>query len=120
MKFNEFKEQYQSFQGPVGWIITYNTFFDIEPPFNDPTSKNWYYFKELLLQALYIKTKKNPRNVLHLGWYPECDPKGRFIIKVFKAAFPYEQLFEFESRSKQEIVDMMEKIFIEVAEGKMR
>lgn len=117
MVYDKLDPRFQDLKLPQNCIIVYDTFFDIEPPFEDPQSDDWKYFKEFLLQILFYK-KSQPRVVLNLGWFPEGNSEGKFIIKVFRIAFPHEKILEFESRSKDEIVRAIYEILKEVAENK--
>lgn len=117
MTYTKFGEKFQDLRLPPGCFSTYKTFFDIEPPLEDPLLMDWKYFKEFLLQILY-KRKGNLKMVLNMGWFPECDPSGRFIIKVFKGDASFEKILEFESRSKQKIIDKIEEICKNAVEKK--
>lgn len=104
---NESGARQQDLRIPEGCVITYNMFFDIEPPFEDPLSDDWKYFKEFLLQ-LILYEQSRPKVVLNMGWFPEYDPKGRFVVKVFRFSFPH----------KEEIIDKVEKVLRDAAEKK--
>lgn len=116
-KLNYLSERYPYLKIPEGCVIVYNNFFDVEPPFEDPLSDKWGYFKEMLLQILYIKSR--PQILLDLEWYPEFDPQGRFVIQVFREDFRGEQLLKFESRSTKEVVEKIYEIFTDVVEGRL-
>lgn len=118
MAHYQFDGRYQNIKITEGCIITYNTFFNVEVPFDDSKSKDWWYFKDYLLQIMYVKV--NPNVLLDMGWYPEFDPEGRFVIRVFRENYGGEQLFQFESRSKKEMVDKIYEVLKSVDEGKIR
>lgn len=109
--------KHQGLRVPEGFVIMYNTFFDVEPPIGNFKSSDWWYFKESLLYICYMKS--DPKILLDLGWYPEFDPEGKFAIQVFKEDFSGEQLVDFESRSKKEIVDKINEILKDIAEGRI-
>ena len=69
-KHNDFIENLNILDG----IITYNS-FDIDETV--PFQEKWYSYNEDILQI-----KFGDRITLDVGWYPEGDPKGKFMVKA--------------------------------------
>jgi hypothetical protein len=66
---------------PAGWEIVFNKFLevDIEDCFVD--SENWLDFTE---DITYLRRKNRRYNIgIDLGWYPNTDPQGHFMLRLF-------------------------------------
>lgn len=88
---------------PRNWQVTYNDFRQVD--FCEDTAA---YFREDLLQARCAQT-----NVLiDLGWYPDGDPGGRFVVYAFSGDFHGKQLLRAEAASRDEAVAILEDAFL--------
>jgi hypothetical protein len=83
------------------WKTIINEFYDIDSNEKTFESDLKFYFMEDLLEL------KNIQNgtFIHLGWYPEFDPKGAFKIVVLDSDYNGKIIKEFESKSKNETAD---------------
>ncbi|MDR1285062.1 MAG: hypothetical protein LBJ88_02550 [Campylobacteraceae bacterium] len=94
---------------PVGWVITYNNFFDIDPLKIKNDDILWDNFTEDLFQI-----KNEHKNILlDLDWYPEMNPNGNYCIKLIQDNNWEEPLIDINNKDKKEIVEIIEKILIE-------
>lgn len=97
----------------TGWNISYNKFLEVEP--NDLKEDNdiWMHFTQDILQIKYTFKKINL--MIDLGWYPETEFNGTFRLEVIKDKEWDNPLETFESRSKKEIVEKIEKIIDKIS-----
>lgn len=102
---------------PGGWTVVFNEFTDIDP-MEIPTENEemWlYYFSEDLLYLCAETVRKQNKKTqvqkfgIDLGWYPEGDPDGSFKLQAILNENWKNPLLEFSSRSKDEIVQTLEK-----------
>ena len=89
-----------------GWAVGYNEFTEIEP-YSDikviglPDEDVW----ELFLQDL-LQLKHEAYGILiDLGWTPEADPEGSYLLRVLKNEDWRNPLYYYESKNKDDIVD---------------
>jgi hypothetical protein len=73
----------QSLKIPTGWTVTWNQFYDIEPNSNIyldglPDGDVWELFLQDLLQLKHF----NKNIILDLGWTPEANPEGSYLLQV--------------------------------------
>ena len=107
---------------PAGWSVVFNKFENIEPhEVPEKNEKIWLFsFNE---DILYIrsdivsdwggKTEKQTLGI-DLGWYPDGDSDGKFTLRAVPDNNWDEPLLEFSSRSKDAIVQTLEKwLFVE-------
>ncbi len=103
---------------PAGWHADYNEFFDVEPDHTaEAFSGSWLYFKEDMLQL----THPEWRLLLDLGWYPEFQPEGSFLLQLIQLMDDVEQMPEawwhplatYRSLSRHTIVAMIEAWLLE-------
>ena len=82
---------------PAGWTVAYNEF----------TSSNAHDdLKEDLLQL-----RHEIKNLLvDLGWYPEGDQNGSYLLLLFEGDFEGTCLAEFRSVNREEIVEVLERL----------
>jgi hypothetical protein len=96
---------------PTGWEVEWNTFLEVEPIFEAGDDKSQGFGEDLLQVS-------NERNavLLDLGWYPHCDPQGKYRLVAIRK-FPDKEemrsswdrpLRMLESSSKEEIVREIE------------
>lgn len=106
---------------PSGWKVITNSFYNIDPTWDikiincDGVNIYDLYFTEDLFHA----QQSNLGFAVDLGWYPDGDKNGKYrllLIKVengeeiedkFKWDCP---IVDFESRSKQEIIEKLESV----------
>lgn len=95
---------------PGGWTVIFNKFEDIEPETLPAEDEAWLFaFNE---DILYIRSDVNRRKTeiaLDLGWYPDSDPDGQFVIQAILNGDWNKPLLKFCSRNKDEIVRTLEK-----------
>jgi len=105
----------QSLRIPTGWEVSYNKFLEIEPNSLEKGNSIWIHFTQDILQLKYIF--KNVKLTVDLGWYPETEIDGTFRLAIIKNEEWENPLEVFESRSKVEIVEKIEKIIEDISEG---
>lgn len=101
---------------PAGWTVGYNKFTDTDPETLSADDEVWLSaFNEDILQ-IYCKLKRERNKhiekqelTIDLGWYPDGDPDGEFVLRAILDRDWYDPLLEFSSRSKDEIVKTLEK-----------
>ena len=89
---------------PSGWRVEYNNFSEYDPLNDDPEK-----LCELCEDMLMLE---NDCLMIDLGWYPEMELNGRFILILAdkKRERPFEQpIARFESRSREEIIETVER-----------
>lgn len=98
-----------------GWKVVFNEFFMLDPEQCTDCDENfWDNFVEDMLyivnEQTYKKDKKTYCNkiAIDLGWYPELDVNGEFVLYVIKNDDWEHPLEEFRNRSQKEIVDRIE------------
>lgn len=100
----------QSLRIPAGWEIVINKFLDADVRQYDPDSTIWF---DLTQDILHIRsTRKRSNAAIDLGWYPENDSTGAFHLIVIKEDNWENPLEEFDSRSKDEIVEKIETFLL--------
>ena len=105
----------QSLRIPTGWKVSYNKFLEIEPNSLREDDSVWIHFTQDILQLKYLFRKV--KLIVDLGWYPETEIDGTFRLVVIKNEEWENPLEVFESRSKAEIVEKIEKIIEDISEG---
>ena len=88
---------------PAGWFISYNMFSEY-----DPDTDGEEYCFELCEDLLQLKNKNL---LIDLGWYPEGDINGNYKLYLVDITneLPFDAPLEvFSSRSKKEIIQMIE------------
>ena len=100
---------------PAGWKIVFNDFFMLDPvQYTDCNDEFWRYFVEDMLYIVNERTLKKDKKTyrktvaIDLGWYPEMDVNGEFVLYVIKDNDWDDPLAEFRSRSQVKIVDLIE------------
>ncbi len=70
---------------PGAKMVMWNKFYELEPNELDYESEFWKYFSE---DMLYVTSARcgcsTNKYILDLGWYPEGDPKGTFILYIIE------------------------------------
>ncbi|HOP19821.1 MAG TPA: hypothetical protein PK585_07050 [Amphiplicatus sp.] len=95
---------------PEGWTIEYNSFDDI--PLDHPEA--W----SLVFKASLFMAKHYRRNVLvDLGWLPDEDPSGAYVLRAFENDFTGKELFRLDTRSDIAAVDALESLLLRITAG---
>lgn len=119
---------------PAGWYINLNKFYHIDP---DPNIKvedgpeGFEIFELFFETALFTATHKARQKCLELGWYPMWDHNGEYLLEAFsskeieknesgykKSHFSKQLIFTFSTRSREELVEVVEKLMFTLAIGK--
>ena len=88
--------------------MIFNKFEDIDPETLPAEDEAWLFaFNEDILYM--CKQTEKQELALDLGWYPDGDPDGQFVLQAILNGDWNKPLLEFCSRSKDEIVRMLEK-----------
>ena len=92
---------------PAGWLIEYNQFYAM--PSDHPMA--WSVVcKDSLLMLKHMR-----REVLvDLSWMPAEDPKGAYLLRVFKSDHWGEELHAFESRDRVAVITEIERLLDEI------
>ena len=101
---------------PLGWTIGINKLENLEPQELSGDDESWLYdFTEDILWIHRTNQRKKNKQFeeqtlsIDLGWYPDGDPAGSFRLVAILNDNWDSPLLEFSSRSKQEVVEMMEQ-----------
>ena len=88
--------------------MIFNKFEDIDPETLPAEDEAWLFaFNEDILYM--CKQTEKQELALDLGWYPDGDPDGQFMLQAILNGDWNEPLLEFCSRNKDEIVRTLEK-----------
>lgn len=101
---------------PAGWKVTWNTFCHVSleealQREGNAGALNSYFTEDLLLLQ-----RLNKELSLDVGWYPDMDLSGQYEFSVHKQG-EEEPVFEYASRSSQEIVERVNDLLANYAEG---
>ncbi|MEE2690242.1 MAG: hypothetical protein VX640_01760 [Pseudomonadota bacterium] len=102
-------EPLQALRIPEGWTVDYNAFCEVDVGHPDA----WTLLKESLLQLRHERRNR----LLDLGWYPEGEPDGRFVLRTYEGDCAGRQLREDETRKRADIVRVIERTLAEVTRG---
>ena len=96
-----------------GWTLNTNYFMDCDPETVPPDNElRWFSaFKDEILLFFY-----NEKYALDLGWWPEADPKGEFVLKLVTYK-DFKPLMTIETRNLHEVADAIDKITWGVSQG---
>ena len=101
---------------PGGWTVVFNKFEDSEPEELEEQDKRWLFaFNEDILYMYATTSRKKNGEIeqqklaLDLGWYPDGEPKGKYRLLAILNDNWEQPLLQFSSRSKDEIVRMIER-----------
>lgn len=84
-----------------GWTIEFNNFYECEP---DNCNDFWSVLNEDLLKLKYTKFDL----ILDLGWYPNGDKEGKYVLELILNCNWKKPLEIFESRRTKEVVEKIE------------
>ena len=101
---------------PPHWTMELNKLEDIDPETLAPEDETWLFaFNE---DILYLESKitrernkqtEEQKLTVDLGWYPDGDPNGNFVLQAILNDDWLDPLMKFSSRSKDEVVKTLEK-----------
>ncbi|MDE7228910.1 MAG: hypothetical protein K2N56_00385 [Oscillospiraceae bacterium] len=101
---------------PPHWTMELNKLEDIDPETLPPEDKTWLFaFNEDILHMYSIISRKRNKQTeeqklgIDLGWYPDGDPNGNFVLQAVLNEDWLDPLMKFSSRNKNEIVNTLEK-----------
>jgi hypothetical protein len=105
----------QPLRVPSGWLVSYNTFCEVDP--SPALGENaWMWFKQDLLQAFNQRRGR----LLDLGWYPDGDiAEGAFRVVVHAGDFRGDLLHRSQSRDRLAVAAEIERLFAEVSAGRL-
>lgn len=106
---------------PPGWTIGINKLENLEPQeLSEDDESGLYAFTEDILWIHRTNQRKKNKQVeeqtlaIDLGWYPDGEPTGSFRLVAILNDNWASPLLEFSSRSKQEVVEVMEQWLFQV------
>ncbi|MBR4083771.1 MAG: hypothetical protein IKK33_05760 [Lachnospiraceae bacterium] len=109
-------EDLQPLRIPPGWTIVINKLENIEPEELDVDDERWLgaFTEDILYMHTKQKRKRNKQIeeqtlAIDLGWYPDSEPTGNFRLVALLNDNWQSPLLEFSSRSKQEIIEVLEQ-----------
>lgn len=101
---------------PPHWTMELNKLEDIDPETLPPEDENWQFAfnEDILYMNSIISRKRNNQTEeqklgIDLGWYPDGDPNGSFVLQAVLNDDWLDPLIKFSSRNKDEIVKTLEK-----------
>ena len=95
-----------------GWTLETNYFMDCDPetvPPDNVLDGSAYSRKKFCYSSIM-------KYALDLGWWPEADPKGEFILDLVTYRL-FEPLLTIETRNLHEVADAIDKITWGVSQG---
>ena len=108
----------QSLKISTGWTVTWNQFYDIEPNSNIyldglPDGDVWELFLQDLLQLKHF----NKNIILDLGWTPESNPEGSYLLQVIADEDWSTPIAVYKSKNKSEVVGKIDDLLLKIASG---
>ncbi len=101
---------------PPHWTMELNKLEDIDPEMLPPEDENWLlaFNEDILYMRSQISRIRNNQTekqefIIDLGWYPDGDPNGNFVLQAVLNEDWLDPLMKFSSRNKDEIVETLEK-----------
>ena len=96
--------------------MIFNKFEDIDPETLPAEDEAWLFAfnEDILYMRSDVSCRQNRQTekqalALDLGWYPDGDPDGQFVLQAILNEDWNKPLLKFCSRSKDEIVQTLEK-----------
>ncbi len=84
-----------------GWTVAFNSFYECNP---EDCEEFWSYFNEDLLQ---LKHREHDL-LIDLGWYPDGDRDGAYILNIVQYGNWRKPLEVVRSRDKKLIIEKIE------------
>lgn len=101
---------------PPNWTMKLNKLEDIDPETLSPEDETWLFaFNEdiIYLESKITRERNNQTEeqklTVDLGWYPDGEPDGNFLLQAVLNEDWLDPLMKFSSRNKDEIVKTLEK-----------
>jgi hypothetical protein len=101
----------QALRIPTGWLVEWNTFFDVEPKFKSYDHISWHFGEDMLLVS-------NDRVgvAIDVGWYPAHRTNGSFglvAVRIYEDGDRMSKswdvpLRKIRTRSKEKVVRTLE------------
>lgn len=112
------KISYQSLQVASGWGVRNNKFLDVDPERMDEIEgytfdQKWLYLENELLVCEY--EKNGTKWTLDMGWFPEYEPDGQFVLGLLKNLEWDNQVFPCETRSIAKIVQSVNETMLRLS-----
>ena len=130
-KFTDVK--LQELRIPAGWYINLNKFYHVDPDSNikiEDGSEGFGVFELFFEVTLFTARHIARQKFIDLGWYPMWEPDGQYILEAFsyqesetsqsdseKSCFSQDLIFTFSTRSREELVTVLEKVMFALAVG---
>ena len=86
-----------------GWEVCFNQFSEYDPSVDGES-----HTEELTQDLLQLRNEKAGL-MIDLGWYPEMDINGRYCMYLLRPDFRRPPLKGLETKSRQEIIETLEK-----------
>ncbi len=131
LNFNDVK--LQELRIPAGWYIKLNKFYHVDPDANikiEDAPEDFGVFELFFEVTLFTARHIVRRKFIDLGWYPMWQPDGQYILEAFsyqenenyesssdKSCFSQDLIFTFSTRSRKELVTVLEKVMFALAVG---
>lgn len=96
---------------PSSWIVSFNAFTELDPKTLLLEDTRWLCFTQDLLQIKHSRYNI----IIDLGWTPDTEPEGNYIIKVIKDHDWDNPIADFTSDNKESTVGYIEKLLWELA-----
>jgi hypothetical protein len=96
-----------------GWKMVRNFFMDCDPEMVSP--EDTVMWTNIFMQDI-LYMEYDDKYGLDLGWGPEADPKGEFILDLVTLE-DFEPLLTIETRNLHEVADAIDKITWGVSQG---
>ena len=101
-----------------GWTVVINKFYDLEQEGDLkikglPNDNGWVLFEQDLLLLRHERRGVD----LDLGWVPYWDPGGKYLLNLYRGSEGREPLMEFETASKEEVVEKINEVVRKVTDG---
>jgi hypothetical protein len=94
---------------PAPWVIEIGSLRTLEPDALDPADPVWGWFTDDLLAA------KHPDGWwLDVGWLPDGDPAGRFVLLLVRGDDWLQPVERFETRSLVALIERMDAFCLRV------
>lgn len=113
---SEYYLSLQPLRIPPNWTMKLNKLKDIDPQTLAPEDETWLFaFNEDIISMESVITRKQNKQseeqklIIDLGWYPDGEPEGNFILQAVLNEDWVDPLMKFSSLNKDEIVKMLEK-----------
>lgn len=101
---------------PPHWTMELNKLEDIDPETLSPEDETWLFaFNEDILYMHSKISRKRDKQAdeqklgIDLGWYPDGEPEGNFVLQAILNDDWNDPLMKYFSRNKDEIVKTLEK-----------